>query len=100
GDHGDHGDITIEPPRLLGTEISGRKPVHFVEHKGDIAIFFDDEGLARIFEEKTALDEKPDVRDVATASPHHGIAATLGDHVLLTVPHPEKPADELPIGIK
>lgn len=100
GDHGDHGDITIEPPRLLATEISGRKPVHFVEHKGEIAIFFDDEGLARIFEEKTALDEKPDVREVATPSPHHGIAATLGNHVLMTVPHPEKPADELPIGIK
>lgn len=100
GDHGDHGDITVEPPRLLSTEISGRKPVHFVEHKGDIAIFFDDEGLARIFDETTAQEEKPVIREVATPSPHHGIAATLGDHVLMTVPHPEKPVDELPIGIR
>ncbi|BCH26421.1 zinc metallochaperone AztD [Mesorhizobium sp. L-8-3] len=100
GDHGDHGDITIEPPRLLDAEVHGRKPVHFVEHKGDIALFFDDEGLARVFSEKTALEGNPIIREVATSSPHHGVAAALGDHVLVTEPHPEKPADELPIGIK
>ena len=43
-DHGDHGDIDIQPPRLLDLEIGGKKPSHFVEHDGDIALFFDGEG--------------------------------------------------------
>jgi zinc transport system substrate-binding protein len=45
-DHGDHGDIDVEAPKLTGTEISGQKPSHFVEHDGEFAAFFDGEGVA------------------------------------------------------
>lgn len=100
GDHGDHGDITIEAPRLLASDVAGRKPVHFVEHKGEIALFFDDEGVARIITEKAALEGAPDIREVVTSSPHHGVATAFGDHVLLTEPHLEKPVEELPVGIR
>lgn len=100
GDHGDHGDISIEPPRLLTSDIAGRKPVHFVERNGDIAIFFDGEGVARIITEKSVLEGAPKIRDVATSSPHHGIAAAFGDHDLATEPHPNSPIDELPKGIR
>lgn len=45
-DHGDHADIEVEAPRLTGAEIEGAYPVHFVEHGGQWAVFFDDEGVA------------------------------------------------------
>lgn len=99
GDHGDHGDIKIEAPRLLDIEIPGKKPSHFVEHDGDVALFFDGEGKARILCETDILAGKADIRDVATASPHHGVAVALGDHVLVSEPNKENP-DELPVGIR
>jgi hypothetical protein len=99
-DHGDHGDIEIEEPQRLDADIAGRKPVHFVDHHGDIALFFDDEGVARIVSEKAVLDGLPDVREVRTAGPHHGVAIAFGEHMLVTEPHPEKPSDELPVGIR
>jgi hypothetical protein len=98
-DHGDHGDIDIQPPRLLDIEISGKKPSHFVEHDGDIALFFDGEGKARIVREADILAGKTDIRDIQTAAPHHGVAVALGNHVLVSEPNKERP-DELPIGIR
>ena len=38
-DHGDHGDIDVEAPKLTGTEIAGQKPSHLVEHDGEFAVF-------------------------------------------------------------
>lgn len=38
-DHGDHGDIDVEAPKLTGTEIAGQKPSHLVEHDGEFAAF-------------------------------------------------------------
>ncbi|GLS34194.1 zinc transport system substrate-binding protein [Mesorhizobium albiziae] len=99
-DHGDHGDIEIEAPQRLDADIAGKKPVHFVDHHGDIALFFDDEGVARIASEKTVLDGLPHIREVRTASPHHGVAIAFGEHMLVTEPHPEKPVEELPVGIR
>jgi len=98
-DHGDHGDIRIEAPKLLGVEIAGEKPSHVVEHAGEITLFFDGDGIARILSEAAILDGKPETRDVAAAAPHHGVAVAYGKHVLLSEPTAEKP-DELPEGIK
>ncbi len=50
-DHGDHGDIEITDPALLDTAIEGEYPVHFVDHHGQIALFFDNEGVAKIIDE-------------------------------------------------
>ena len=98
-DHGDHGDIEVTDPKLTGFALTGDKPVHFVEHDGVFAAFFDGEGKARIFSEKAALQGKAEVREVNSGAPHHGVALAHGRHVLVSEPNRQKP-DELPIGIK
>lgn len=98
-DHGDHGDIEVEAPKLLDADVTGKKPVHFVDHHGEIALFFDDEGTARIVSEKAVLEGRPSAQEIKTASPHHGVAIAFGGHTLVTEPHPEKPVEELPVGI-
>ncbi|RWP95050.1 zinc metallochaperone AztD [Mesorhizobium sp.] len=98
-DHGEHGDIDVEAPKLAGVEITGKKPSHFVEHDGNLAVFFDGEGVARIISEKSVLEGKPDFREVKTDAPQHGVAVAYGSHVLLSEPNREKP-DELPVGIR
>ena len=97
-DHGDHGDLTVTAPALIEATIAGAKPVHFVEHDGQIALFFDNEGVARLVSEADWLAGKPAPRDVATAAPHHGVAAPFGGVVLATRPNAEDPK-ALPIGI-
>lgn len=99
GDHGDHGDISVEAPKLLDISFDGKKPSHFVDHDGDIALFFDGEGMVRIVDEANVLEGMPAIREVATAAPHHGVALAMGDHVLATEPNFENP-DELPVGIR
>ena len=71
-DHGDHADIDIDPPELTGAEFAGEYPVHFVEHDGHWAVFFDKEGIARVFEEHEALEGHAEFREVDSGAPHHG----------------------------
>ncbi|MDH4985491.1 zinc metallochaperone AztD [Aminobacter anthyllidis] len=99
GDHGDHGDIKVEAPRLLDVSFAGKKPSHFVDHDGDIALFFDGEGKTRVSREADILEGKPAIREVATAAPHHGVAVALGEQVLVSEPNVDK-LDELPVGIR
>jgi hypothetical protein len=99
GDHGDHGDIEIDAPKQLNVEFGGKKPSHFVDHEGDIALFFDGEGKALIVSEADVLKGGAAVREVTTAAPHHGVAVAYGDHVLASEPNLENP-DELPVGIR
>jgi zinc transport system substrate-binding protein len=93
-DHGDHADLEVREPALLEETMTGGRPVHFVVHDGDIAVFYDGEGTARIY---GARGGEP--RVIETAAPHHGVAASIGNHVLISIPHPEDPS-ELPIGIR
>lgn len=97
-DHGDHGDLAVTAPELLGAVITGDRPVHFVEHGGELAVFFDGEGRARLLRESDWLDGDAAVREVITAAPHHGVAAPFGGHVLLSRPHAGDPS-KLPVGI-
>ncbi|SFT72594.1 zinc metallochaperone AztD [Mesorhizobium sp. YR577] len=99
GDHGDHGDLKVEDAKLLDVEFAGKKPSHFVDHGGDIALFFDGEGTARVTSEKDVLDGKANTRETKTDAPHHGLAVAFDGHVLLTEPNKDKP-DELPVGIR
>ena len=98
-EHGDHQDIDVAPPKLLGVDIEGERPSHFVEHRGQFAAFFDGEGVARVFGERAALEGHTEFREVDTGAPHHGVAVVYGDYDLLSVPHPEDPSN-LPVGIK
>lgn len=98
-DHGDHDDIEVDPPKLTGAEFTGEYPVHFVEHDGHWAVFFDKEGKARIFEEHEALKGYVETREVDSGAPHHGVAIAYWDYTLISVPDPQDPT-KLPIGIK
>lgn len=97
-DHGDHGDIEVGVPQSLEPVVEGERPVHFVEHDGQIAIFFDGSGVARIVGEASWLAGTPEARDRASSAPHHGVAAQVGEYTLLTRPDANDP-DALPIGI-
>jgi zinc transport system substrate-binding protein len=99
-DHGDHGDIEITAPAAIDTTVAGTKPVHFVEHDGQIALFFDGEGKTRVVTEADWLDGG----DIAAAefdsgAPHHGVAVPWGDYTIVSVPNAADPT-ELPIGVQ
>lgn len=98
GDHGDHADLEIAAPKLLDAAVAGDKPVHFVEHHGEIALFFDGEGVARLVSERDWLAGNAATRDLKVAAPHHGVAAPLGDYTLISRPNAEDPK-ALPVGI-
>ena len=98
GDHGDHADLEVSAPKLLDAVVAGDKPVHFVEHHGDIALFFDGEGVARLLSEKDWLAGNASSRELKVAAPHHGVAAPLGEYTLISRPSPEDPK-ALPVGI-
>lgn len=98
-DHGDHGDIAISDPQLLSAAVEGETPIHFVAHDGHIAIFFDDEGIARVVNEDAWLDGQDTSRDIRTSAPHHGVAVQVGQHLLVSVPNEQDPT-ALPIGMQ
>ncbi|MEO3434736.1 zinc metallochaperone AztD [Inquilinus sp. CAU 1745] len=98
-DHGDHADLDVSAPRLLEATVEGDRPVHFVAHDGRVALFFDGEGVARIVTEAALLDGDANPAEISAEAPHHGVAATFGDHILVSVPNPDDPT-ELPIGIQ
>ncbi len=98
-DHGDHADIDVEDPALSEAAFTGEYPVHFVEHDGHFAVFFDQEGVARVFEEHEAIEGHVETREVASGAPHHGVAVPLGQYDLISAPNPDDPG-ALPIGIK
>ena len=99
-DHGDHGDIEVSAPAAVAAVVAGEKPVHFVEHDGRIALFFDGDGKAALAQESDWLDGgELDVAEVESGAPHHGVAVPWGDYTIVSVPNPDDPT-ALPIGVK
>lgn len=91
-----HSGITVEPhddhfhylkgqPKLLERTFPGDNPIHFVAHDPWVALFFDDEGIARLVEE-SSLAGAPRVLSINSGAPHHGVAVPFHDHVLVTRP--------------
>lgn len=97
-DHGDHADLEVTAPRLLDVAVTGDKPVHFVEHDGNIALFFDGEGTAKLIDEGAWLSGDATPSNITAAAPHHGVAAQVGDFTLVSRPNAED-ATALPIGV-
>jgi hypothetical protein len=97
-DHGDHGDLEISDPTLLDVTLEGERPVHFVAHDGEVALFFDGSGIAQIVRESALLAGDAQPRTYSTDAPHHGVAAPVGAHVLVTRPNADDPK-ALPVGI-
>lgn len=76
----------------------GKRPGHVVPHDNHAILFYDRGGKAEIIDEAALLEGKAEVKTVDTTKPHHGVAVTMGRHVLVSVPNIEaetKP-DELP----
>ncbi|ALG71214.1 hypothetical protein VY88_02535 [Azospirillum thiophilum] len=92
-DHGDHADITVEDARLLPTVLTGTKPAHVVEGSGTIALFDDGTGGVTLFGENDLLEGAFKPRTLTPGAAHHGLAAPMGDFLVVSVPHddPEKP---------
>lgn len=92
-DHGDHSDLKVEAARLLPTVISGAKPAHVVEGSGTIAVFDDGTGDLALFPEKQLLEGGFEPRLMKPGAAHHGLAAPMGSHVVVSVPHadPQEP---------
>lgn len=98
-DHGDHGDIEITEPTVIDAVVAGTKPVHFVEHDGKIALFFDGEGKTRVVGEADWLDgDGVATSEFDSGAPHHGVAVPWGDYTIVSVPNPADPT-ALPIGV-
>lgn len=98
-DHGDHGDLEVSAPALIDAAVTGEKPVHFVEHDGKIALFFDGSGKTRVIDERSWVDDaSTSGMDFDTGAPHHGVAVPWGDYTIVSVPNPADPT-ALPIGV-
>lgn len=98
-DHGDHGDLKLGAPALAGVVLKGERPVHFVEHDGQIAVFFDGAGSATLLREDDWLAGALAGREVATSAPHHGVAVPFGSHVVISEPNAGDPS-ALPVGVR
>ncbi|KKC35370.1 hypothetical protein WH87_17540 [Devosia epidermidihirudinis] len=98
-DHGDHGDIAVSDPALIDAVVPGEKPVHFVEHGGKIALFFDGSGKTSVVSENSWVDDgAPSAAEFDSGAPHHGVAVPWGEYTIVSVPNPEDPT-KLPIGV-
>lgn len=103
-DHGDHRDLDVSDVVLLPVTFEGKRPFHVVPHDDHAILFYDRGGKAEIIDEGALLQGKADVKTVDTIKPHHGVAVTMGNTVLVSVPDTQiatKP-DELPprIGLR
>jgi hypothetical protein len=85
-DHGDHQHWITAKPELSAPISSGQKPSHANPGSGKLAIFYDGEGLARIYN-PTAPNETTAIKANAA---HHGLAVPLPrQRFLVTVGAPE-----------
>ena len=72
-DHGDHQHWVTGKPVLSAPILSGLKPSHANPGNGRLAVFYDGEGLARIY--NPAAPGETDV--IRTNASHHGLAVPL-----------------------
>ncbi|WP_182086526.1 metallochaperone AztD [Aureimonas sp. ME7] len=85
-DHGDHADLSVDAAKLLPTVIEGTTPAHLVEGSGRLALFDDGTGDVTLFREADLLAGPWRPRRVKTGPAHHGLAAPMGDHLVVSVP--------------
>ncbi len=97
--HDDHFHAEFGPPSMLGVDIAGNTPIHFVAHHGMVAIFNDGDGTASVFPNDFLFDANAPMVTLATARAHHGVAVPLDDVVLISSPNMEDTRSSLPIGV-
>jgi len=96
--HGDHVHLEKVAPQKLAWEVTGVKPVHFVSHHGETALFFDGErdttlvpgqavSSVKYIRESTFLTPSPVIKTQNLAGPQHGVALRgPGNRYIVTVP--------------
>jgi YVTN family beta-propeller protein len=93
-DHGEHRDIEITEPKLLGTSIKGGKPGHVVTHGDEVAVFYDREKRFDLLSEAALHEGKAELKPFETIAAHHGVAVPMGGHFLVSVPNMEAPVKD------
>lgn len=96
--HDDHYHLGLTEPALLDFALEGTRPIHFVAHDGRIAIFYDGDGAAAVFEE-SVVRSGGEATWIDSGRPHHGVAVPLGDVVVISLPDPDDPEATLPVGV-
>ena len=96
--HDDHLHLELVEPALLDFALTGTRPIHFVAHDDQIAIFNDGDGVAALFNE-SMVRRGGEVTLIDSGRPHHGVAVPLGDAVLISLPDPNDPEAALPVGV-
>ncbi len=84
-DHGDHADIEITDPAVIGDALTGPRPFHLVDHDGKVVINYDRGGYAEILDAHDLSGGKVAPVRFPQARAHHGFVAPLGRHWLSTV---------------
>nr|WP_244636859.1 zinc metallochaperone AztD [Limoniibacter endophyticus] len=93
-DHGDHRDLSVSETKLLPVTFEGPRPYHVVAHDDHLILFYDRGGKAEIIDEAALLEGQKEVTSIDTTKPHHGVAVTMGNHVLVSVPNTEVEVNE------
>lgn len=91
-DHGDHGDLHVADATLLPTAIEGTTPAHLVEGSGRLALFDDGTGAVSLFTERAVIDNALEATVLQPGAAHHGLAAPMGDFLVVSVPADEADA--------
>jgi ABC-type Zn uptake system ZnuABC Zn-binding protein ZnuA len=96
--HEDHYDLDLSDPALLDFTLELAEPTHFVAHGEQIIFFNDGDGTATLLTEATIRGgDAPLTFESGRA--HHGVAVTLGDAMLLSLPNPNDEKAILPVGV-
>ena len=93
--HGDHFDLVEAPPRQMGIDLAGDRPVHLYVGGEWAAIFYDGSGDVVLINEHELEEEGSDyVPPRFNVGPQHGAAVPLeGDLFSTSIKHPDYPAN-------
>ncbi|MEZ4637366.1 MAG: hypothetical protein R2856_20825, partial [Caldilineaceae bacterium] len=86
-----------QDPALLDLTMTGPTPIHFVDHDGKVAIFFDGTGATQIVERAQMTNADAALVAVDSGKPHHGVTMAVAGRVIVSAPDPGDGA--LPIGV-
>jgi hypothetical protein len=89
--HGDHADLKVTAPRLISRRLRGPRPSHLTHDNARVAVFFDGDGTAQVFDERDfAAGRNARIQHIKTGAAHHGVAIPIGRQLGVTIPPAEK----------
>ncbi|MBE2316675.1 hypothetical protein DVA67_011865 [Solirubrobacter sp. CPCC 204708] len=97
--HGDHFHSYVARPRLTPFELEQPKPSHVVSHGDAVTVFTDGTGTAHVFALGDLRRRAGAGTQIATGKPHHGVAVTVGDRLLVTAADPAAEDGALPVDV-